>query len=247
MAIVKFTSTKLQSLNKKGVLKPDSDGYYTLVIGGLNVYNSVGEYYMLEGARQLFEESSILMRRVQNGNLKGELGHPKREPGQSLDAYMDRLLQVYETNVCVHFKDLWLDTEYGQSNSTNRSAVAIYAKIKPAGPHASTLQAALENKHENVNFSVRGLTEDFVQNGKTCRVLKQIICWDYVTECGINIANKYDSPTLESLNETPVLVRQLEALLTRTNPITLESKTLIQDTLASLHKPTAPPAYYGWN
>ena len=130
---VRFTATKLTDINKKGLLLPDSEGYYELPVGGLNVVNSSGQFYTLEGAKDLFDSSSIFMRRVRNGCLKGELGHPKRLPGMSLDDYIQRIVTIDEKNVCCFFKELWLDFEFGKKNPQlgTPDLVAVMAKLKP--------------------------------------------------------------------------------------------------------------------
>jgi hypothetical protein len=181
MANVKFTATKLASKGKAGILKPDDDGYYTLVIGGLNLFNSVGEYYTADGARQLFEQSSTFMRRIKNGCLKGEMGHPKRLPGMSMDDYLRRIMTIEETNVCCHFKEIWLDEQYGKNHPEfkNPSMIAIMAKLKPTGPKGPSLQKSLDNPNENVCFSIRAFTKDYAVRGVINRVLDQVYSWDF--------------------------------------------------------------------
>jgi hypothetical protein len=226
MSTVKFTATKLTSTGKAGVIKPDADGYYELIIGGLNTFNSAGEYYTLNGAEELFKQSSIFMRRVTNGCLKGEVGHPKKLPGMSMDDYVNRILTIDEGNVCAHFKEVWLDTEFGKKNpkSNNNALVAIMAKVKPTGPKADSLANSLANNSENVCFSIRALTRDYHERGQTYRVLQQIICFDAVTEPGINIANKWDSPGLESLENCIVTKKSIERIVySENNTVAAES------------------------
>ena len=91
MQTVRFTCTSLTGTGKEGVIRPDENGYYDMVIGGLNMLNSAGEYYEYEGAKELFNQSSSFMRRVKRGALRGEVGHPRREPGQSIDSFMNRV------------------------------------------------------------------------------------------------------------------------------------------------------------
>ena len=157
MKTVRFTSTRLVGTGKKGIIKPDETGYYTFPMGGLNAFNSAGEYYTLEGAVELFRESSILMRRMDKGYLKSELGHPKKIPGMSDDQYLERIMTIEETNVVAHIKELWLDHDFGIKNPQfkNPALVAIMGKIRPSGPHGPALEASIQNPCENVGFSIQ--------------------------------------------------------------------------------------------
>jgi len=225
MAIIRYTATKLRAVQKKGILKPDEDGYYPLVIGGLNVVNSAGEYYVLECAKELFDSSSVLMRRIKTGNLKGELGHPKREPGMTEDSYFSRIMRVEETNVCSHFKEVWLDDKYGINHPefNNPAMVAIMALVKPSGPKGEYLKQSLENKAENVCFSIRALTENYLIRGVTHRVLRSILTWDNVTEPGISIANKWDNPSLETIESTFVTKNDIERICNLPQSLAMET------------------------
>ena len=226
---IRFTATKLVAKGKQGILKPDSDGYYDLVIGGLNVFNSVQQYYVLKGAEALFEQSSQFMRRVKNGVLKGELGHPKRtgvmkdrlgrETAFRLtdDEYLERVLRIEETNTCCHFKEIYLDQNFGRDNPDvkNKDAVAIHGLVKPCGPYGDTLKEALENNSENVCFSIRALTRDYYERGIMNRCLERIVTWDFILEPGIHYANKWDTPALESLSENIVTGAMVDRLIER--------------------------------
>lgn len=203
MSIVKFTGTVLPSLGKKGVLSADSNGYYTFIVGGLNCFNSAGEYYTAKGATQLFENSSHLMRRISSGSLFGELGHPKKDPALSTEDFYRRVLTIDEQNICCHFSEVWLDFSYGKNNpqANNSDLVAIMAKVKPSGVHSKALEDSIANTQENVAFSIRGITENKFKNGRVERTLTQIITWDRVVEPGIKMANKWASPVLEELSD----------------------------------------------
>lgn len=194
---VKFTCTALDGTGKQGILPPDADGYYTVPIGGLNCYNSVGEYYPFESARNLFEQSGALMRRISTGVLKGEYGHPKMLPGQSMDQFARRVMTIEEKSVCVHYKEVWLDFDTVK-DSAGRPIVAIMAKLKPSGPYADALERSLNNRHEDVCFSIRSFTDDVKIYGVNNRNLVEIVTWDAVTEPGIAGARKYKAPGLES-------------------------------------------------
>lgn len=199
-----FTSTRLVGKNKRGVIRPDEDGYYTLPVGALNTFNSAGEYYTAdgEGAANLFKSSSVFMRRVRAGALRAENGHPDYVTGMSDDEYLSRILEIRETNVVGHFKDIWLDEDFGKKHPEldNPNLIAIMAKVIPSGEKAHVLRSSLENPHEETCFSIRSLTRDYVERGKRFKELKQIITFDMVNEPGIYIARKSFSPMLESRN-----------------------------------------------
>lgn len=251
MKMIRFTSTKLASSGKKGILKQDSEGYYLLPLGGLNAYNSAGEYYTLQGAEELFKSSSLLMRRIEKGVVKSELGHPKKQAGMSDDQFLERILTIEETNVCAHIKELRLDHEFGKNNPQfkNPRLVAIMGLIKPSGPHGAALESSLNTPSENVTFSIRGLTNNFYEKGQCYRVLTTIITFDQVTEQGINIANKWDSPSLETISETPIYEQQLRRIADNVSAVAMEStKEIAREVLknTSVSKLPSIPIYTKW-
>ncbi len=216
---VKFSATRLAAAGKKGVILPDSDGYYETIIGGLNIFNSAGQFYTLEGARSLFTGSGAFMRRIQRGALRAEVGHPKMEPGMSMNDYIGRLMEIRETNTCGQFKEIWLDFDRPKALG-EPNAVAIMGKVIPSGPFGPMLQKAFENGGENVCFSVRGTTNDYYERGVYTRELTNIITFDYVNEPGIHIAEKYKSPSLETYDEKTFTRSQVErALFANSSPI----------------------------
>lgn len=217
MSTVKYTETVFTKNGKKGVMTPDSDGYYTMVLGALNSYNSAGEFYTAEGARDLFEQSSQLMRRISNGALYSELGHPKKTPGMSMDDFYRRVISLEETNICGHFSEITLDTDFGRRHPEvgAPNLIAIIGKVKPAGAKAQALQLALENPKQNAAFSVRGLTENKTVNGRVERRLTNIITFDFVSEPGISIADKVMSPAVESYSEKIKPVEVTDTLIHR--------------------------------
>lgn len=248
--LVKFTATKLSSLGKEGILKPDAEGAYTLIVGGLNVFNSAKEYYTLKGAEELFKSSSVFMRRVNNGCLKGELGHPVKEPGMTMDGFINRIGIIDPKNESCWFKEIWLDHNYGKEHPElgNPNLVAIVAKVVPSGPKGPYLQKALETPGQNVCFSIRALTRDYIYRGINHRVLDTIVCFDQVIEPGISIATKYSSPCLESLNETSINIKVLEKFLQVKDPLiaTENSKKIIREVINSIKHNKDLPIYSKW-
>lgn len=207
---VTFTLNRLHGTNKVGELKKNENGYYTMVIGALNMFNSAGMYYRYDAAKQFFEESSSLMRRVQRGALRGELGHPRREAGMSTQAYYSRLMQIHEDKECVHFASIYLDFE-NYKDEQGRPIVAILADLIPSGPFAHVLEKKLANPLENVCFSIRSFTEDKMEQGVINRYIKTIVTFDYVNEPGMGVAEKWNSPALEGLEDIVFTRGQVEA------------------------------------
>lgn len=227
---IRFGCTSLLGTNKVGLLRPDADGYYTVIVGALNMYNSAGELYVYEGAKALFENSSQFMRRVKRGVLRGEYAHPVMMPGQSRDAFAHRVLTIDENQVSHHFADVWLT--FDQVGPDGKPIVAIMAKVKPCGPKGPFLKESLDNPKENVCFSIRSFTKDENVRGVRHRTLKTIVTFDYVNEPGMANAEKYKNPALESFSETTFGRGELErALAPREGELALESVRLTADEL----------------
>ncbi len=201
MSRATYACTALLGSNKAGILKPDADGYYPVVLGALDVFNSVGSFYPFETAKHLFQQSSSLMRRIANGACRAEYGHPKKEKGWSDMDFINRLLIIEEKNVCAHIKDVTIDYTSIKDKKTGRPVIAILGKVKPMGPYGDVLRASFENPNENVCFSIRSLTDDVKINDINNKNIRIIVCWDYVNEPGISVANKYQAPSLESIGD----------------------------------------------
>ena len=257
--MIKFTATRILPPGKKGVIKPDENGYYTTGLGGLNTLNSAGAYYPLtKEVRSLFESSSSFMRRVSKGVLKAELGHPKMEPGMTDMQYYQRIMDIREKCVCAHIAEIWLDEEYGRKHPelNNPNLVAILGKVCPSGPYGYVVKQAFENPKENCCFSIRSLTEDHWEKGRTTKVLKTIITYDFVGECGLAIATKFHSPALESYQESeilgeidkPISIGVLQRLVEQEmKSISMESSSIVKEVYETIiEKPRRRPGYADW-
>ena len=192
-----LSCTALNGTNKAGTLKADADGYYTVVLGALDVYNSGGAFYPEASARHLFEQSASLMRRIASGNLRGEYGHPRMTPGMTLDDFVHRVRDIYEPHVCMHIRKVTVDyTTY--RNERGQPIITIIGEVKPSGPMGPALLAQFENRFEDVCFSIRSLTNDEFSFGRVNKHIKLIVTWDYVNEPGLASAHKWNAPGLES-------------------------------------------------
>lgn len=199
-----YRMTRLDGIDKEGVIKPDSDGWYTVCIGALdhaskNINPKTGqaEYYGSQGYEQFFAPGTLFNDRIQGGFIKAEYGHPEREPGMSDVAFLERNMQIREKNVCAVFGAIWLVHDFVDP-LTKEKCVGIFAKIKPTGPYGKFLENDLLTKGVNVCFSIRSLTTRKVINGRNTKVLHTVITFDFVTEPGITCAEKFVSPSMES-------------------------------------------------
>ena len=199
-----LSCTALVGTNKAGTLKPDADGYYLVVLGALDVYNSVGAFYPEASARSLFQEASSLMRRIASGNLRGEYGHPRRVPGMTVDDFVNRVRDIYEPNVCMHIRKVIVDYSSFR-NSAGQPIITILGEVKPSGPMGPALLAQFQNRFEDVCFSIRSLTKDEFSFGRMNKHLQLIVTWDYVNEPGLANAHKWNAPGLESITDMPPL------------------------------------------
>lgn len=254
MSNVFFSATKLPMLGKQGKITPDAEGYYELVVGGLNTHNNTGAwYYTIEGCRELFKPGSLLMRRIGNGCLRAEVNHPKRKPGESDDSFMSRMLDIDLNNVCAHFKEVWLDENFGKNHPEykNPGLIAIMAKVKPSGAKGAMLKEALDNPNENVCFSIRALADEGFHHGKRIRVLKEMIAIDFVNEGGILVASKWDSPATESIDNSESM-RITQDILKRISHDTVQTTATESSREAASYlaqkyfKSTQPPLYARW-
>ena len=238
MAVITYSCTALVGTNKVGDLKPDANGYYEVILGALQAFNSAGQFYPLESAKQLFESSSSLMRRINNGALRGEVGHPRFQEGMSERAWFSRVNDIYEPNCCVHHAKVCLSYDT-MKDPQGRPVVAVIGKIRPSGANERFLERQLENPNENVCFSIRSFTNDRMEGGIVKKYLKQIVTWDYVNEPGIAIANKYSSPALESYNDVADLDAYTfdvntvseQARLEQSSGVSMESKSSASELL----------------
>lgn len=224
-----YGCTALLGTNKAGILKPDANGRYKLVLGALEYPNSVGDIYTLRSAQQFFKEGTSLMRRIKDGYLKSELGHPKRLPGMTDRDYMERILTIEETNVSAHISDVWIDMNSVKDKDTGKSIICFIGNVAPAGPHAQQLRDSLNDPLQNVAFSVRSLTLNRQVGFRQHKDFTQIINWDQVTEPGLKPANKYMSPALECYQDTVFSHETMMAIINDASDISFESAALIRE------------------
>lgn len=255
-ALGNFGCTMLLNTNKKGLLKSLEDGYYLTVLGAYGAYNSMGQYYDEKSGLAFLEPTAQLMRQASKGVLRGEYTHPECLPGMTDADYIARLRKIDAKLVSHHVRNVY--PEYGHKDEKGRPIVLVLGEIGPTGPYGNTLRSQMENRHENVYFSVRSLTVDDHMRG--IKYTRDLITWDYVNEGGIFVANKFNSPALESFSMqelssaavTPITLYQAKRIdqRARMKGIGVESHGADYDELArrlGYHEQAAKtPIYTGW-
>lgn len=247
--VIEYGCTALNGTNKTGVLKPDADGRYDMILGALEYPNSVGDVYTLESARKLFEKGSALMRRIENGQLRAEYGHPKMVPGMSEADFVNRIMSIDENNVCAHISEVYIDTSTIKDPRTGNTIITFRGKVKPTGPKGPFLKEILDDPKQNCAFSVRSLTTNKRVGFHYRKDFQTIIGWDYVNEPGLSIANKYAVPTLESYDVQELAVKSFSTALEMTmkgkRQVSVESMQLLNEVVSSLTYINHLP-YHNW-
>lgn len=206
MQNITFTCQTLRGTNKSGILKPDADGYYTVLLGGFAIHNEMGNFYPWNKYLQdiFTNHSSAFMRRITRGHLRGECGHPVRTAEYVNDQHwFSRLREIRQNNWSHHIRKVMVDFENHRSQHGEKM-VAILGEIRPmATAVGQILKDSLDNPHEDTCFSVRTLTLDTPIGGMCWnKDVYELVTWDWVPEPGVRNATKYHSPGLESYQET---------------------------------------------
>lgn len=215
--IITFGSTVLEGTGKKGILKPMEPGghYYLVNAGGFNIENRSGiKYRFNEYLRECMREGSDLNRRVSEGQLQCELGHPPQyywewrdgriiqTPITDVFQWIHRLRTILEPNVCGSVRKIhWIMTG-GETDP-----VYNQIEVRPFGPHAQVLKDSLEDPEMNTAFSIRTVTKP-QKLGDRVREVDYFTGYDKVIEQGMLNACKFRTAGLEDfmtdqLNQAP--------------------------------------------
>lgn len=201
MSTIHYQPTILQGTTKVGKIACGADGYYDMLAGGFDAYNSTNAFYTWDSAKSHFDQSGHFVRRVKSGALFGEDGHPTRLPGMSDDEWIIRILTIDTDRQSHHIKEVYIDPK-GFTNKDGKPIQAVYLRVKPMGVRAQVLADSLENENINTAFSIRCLTKDFTHpfTGIKIKTMIRVSTFDHVHEPGIAIATKYNNPSLEMHN-----------------------------------------------
>jgi hypothetical protein len=203
-----FETLILNGTNKGGVLKPDADGYYTVVLGILNADATDGDFYTYNAkVEAVFANSGQCNKRAYKGLLRGEYGHP--DPGEYATQYafevrVRRINEKFESHT---IRKVWTKEMIVEG----RTVMAIVGELRPQGPYGKYLKDALDNPHCNVAFSGRYYSKPTQVGVKCHREIYAVGTWDYVSEEGMPGSHKYSSPTLQCAAYFEMDVRDMAA------------------------------------
>lgn len=195
---ITYSCQKIPAVNKAANLKADKDGYYRVILGGYGCSNASGVYYTAtQATRRIFGAGGTLQRRIAGGNLRGEYGHPKTL-GKPPHIQAALLRDVDEDRISHHIKKVQL---VDVKDAKGRPLTLVYGWVLPAGPQGKYLRESLNNKNENVCFSVRSASKRRLVNGIWHREVWDVWNYDFVNEGGILEASQFDTIHLDEYND----------------------------------------------
>lgn len=205
--VITFGNTLLAGSGKRGILKPmdDGSGYTRINAGGFNIPNRAGVAYSFnQYLRECMHPDSDLNRRVSEGEVYCELGHPEqyfleRINGQIVRTkitevwqWVMRLRTIMMPNVGAHIRKIhWTMT------GGDRDPVYNEVELIPFGTHKGWTEDALSNPDINFALSLRSVTAP-QEMGHTTRDVEYLSTYDIVVEPGVFRACKHQSAGLES-------------------------------------------------
>jgi len=192
-----FRCTALEGTGKQGILPQNSDGSYTVVVGGLGIVHSNGEVHNPERLRECLQANSDLMRRITEGTLRGENGHPVRDPSMSRMDWFKRIMTIAESRICVHFDDLTVGAEPAKDRM-GQWVTPIIARIRPAGELGYVTEQEIKDPKQNICFSIRALVTPMMSGGRRESYINTLVTYDKVNEGGAPVARKWSSPSLQN-------------------------------------------------
>lgn len=200
MSALTLSSTKFNP-GKLSSVKPDSDGYYRLPGGALNAYNQSGDLYIMDNSvKKAFGPTSSMMKRLNVGQLRSEIGHPPVKKDMTKSEIFSRMLELEESNLCGHIKAVEFEETTIREPGVKDNKILIWIHIKPMGVHSQVLKDDLETANANTAFSIRSFSYDVEENGLWVKRIRIPITFDYVTEAGISSSTKWNSVGIESID-----------------------------------------------
>ena len=183
-----------------GTVEKDDQGYYLVNLGGFNVFNQSGAFYLVTDVNQLLfgernGKPNPFLHRLKSGYLTGEANHPEKLPGMSNMEYYSRMVRLDVSRTAFHIKEVLVDIEEDKAPLLQGAGhpIKIRGWIKPSGKYGEILRESLENPNQNTAFSIRVISQDEIRNGIAIRRPIQVVTWDWVDTPGIANCNKFST------------------------------------------------------
>lgn len=231
--VITFGNTILEGSGKKGILKPMEPGgeYYLMNAGGFNMQNRSGVSYRFNDyLKECMGPNSDLNRRVSEGQVECELGHPPqyywqliegrvvRTPITDIFEWIHRLQTIDQQNVCGRIRKIhWIFT--GGDNDPVKNQI----EVRPFGVHKQVLADALSDPDCNAAFSVRTVTKP-QKFGDRVREVEYFTGYDLVVEPGMLDACKHRTAGLEDYMSSAAFLTPTEMETTLDEVIYLYEK-----------------------
>lgn len=207
--IITFGNTILPP-GKRGHLKQmdDGKGYTKMNAGGFNIPNRGGIVYRFNDyLRESMGEDSDLNRRVSDGQVYCELGHPPQYFMERINGvivrtaiteifqWINRLRTIEMPNVCAHIRKIHWEMTGGPTDPVYNSI-----ELCPFGTYKDWTADALANPDINFAVSLRSVIKP-QKMGSMVREVEYLSTYDVVVEQGVLRACKHLTAGLESYLE----------------------------------------------
>lgn len=181
----------VQDGHRLQALTPDEHGYYTgvpLMVLGISTDNNT--YYTVDKCvEQMTDPKSPFNRRLRDGKLFGEGGHPNLQ-GLDHTAALTRLATIDDKEVACHYRKIRTD------RTLPGGGTLVVGDVRPHGRYGAQLADSLRTPTINTAFSLRSLTKNTVgKDGLSIRSMVHLVTFDPVLAGGYSqAAKRYVTP-----------------------------------------------------
>jgi len=173
-----------------GVIKPNKDGIYKIIVGGLNIYSPNGFYYKYTKKIEKILTSGTFKLKLDANKILSEDDHPNFSIYPTEKAVVERMLSINESNAVAAIVNIEVKKSDKIDPIFKEPLYYIIASIKPTGPKKQKLIDLLANPDKDICFSVRSFSDKYEKNGIVIKEQKLFITWDMVTQPGHFVAKK---------------------------------------------------------
>lgn len=190
-----------QMEGKKRKLKDVGDGYVEVLIGAFGLFVNGYHWDFNNSITKQFQPGAELQANVTDGKCFAESDHPEmsefidgiRSRETVITLFNDRLTKIMQSKVSGHYRKMALIDLSGENKKDK--LVGVMAQFKPM---TEVETARIHTPDINPAYSIRAFSDQYQVAGIFHQCAKHIINYDSVTRGGVGIADKYNTPTLQS-------------------------------------------------